>query len=300
MKTRSVPLVSRRRLAVIAMIVACGVGVAWWSFSHARGEIGREKLELRQRFARARDTIRLMEVVPAGASTEVDRLVRSAIASDSIASDALPADARERLATDVSRFLGARFGDGSADEYIRWRREAGYLPREIEDLRQNWFLDQTYEFLFHEPVPDDVPWNELHARVVAAMDRLTHGEHRLDRIASAPGAVAVVVKRLTRADPSWPPVGALPGELLDTGNAIATSQSWWTAPIDVEDLLERNGEALVAQVAFVGEFGNGARRPISLSHVWDPDRRRWWLVAIHVGVTRRGTATTSNPIRLEF
>jgi len=47
-------------------------------------------------------------------------------------------------------------------------------------------------------------------------------------------------------------------------------------------------EGLVAAVGLVGELGDGTRRPIGLSLVYDPASARWYIVAAYVGSYGRG------------
>lgn len=288
-----------RRTFVVLVIVLVGVGVGLWAFSGRSREPSAEHIEHQRRFDAAKATAGSLPLVPLGTVDRLEDLVRGRL--DQVAVPAgLPAGSAAQLASAVGGFLAARFGDGTPQDYIRWRREAGYEPRSLDDLRATWFLDETHEFLFGRPAPDDAPWEELHAAVLSGMDRARGGRHRLVRVAGTADGVAVAVKRLTRVDPSWPAVGGVVGELLDTGNTISSNHPWWKPPTDDRTLLAERGEAVVAQVSFVAEFGDGTRRPVTLSHVWDPVRNRWWLIAAHVGVTRRGIPRQSDPIRLEF
>jgi hypothetical protein len=78
----------------------------------------------------------------------------------------------------------------------------------------------------------------------------------------------------------------LPGRPLQFHGVSFTSHPWWVGPTTVEDEIQRRGRALVAVVGCVVEFGEGARRPLVLSFVWDAGRSSWWLEAISYGGDR--------------
>lgn len=223
---------------------------------------------------------------PASTISGLERTLGEAIrAADYVSVDAaqLPRGAAERLAADASELLRHRFGAGSAAGYVQWRREAGYRLRGSEELQTKCLVQEVHRYLFKQELAAGADWDELQAKVLTAMDTHGGGRHRVDKIASDAAGVAVAVKRLTPADPSWPAVGGVVGDLLDAGNLISTHWPWREAPLDPDSLLQANGEALVAQVSLLAQMGDGSVRPMTLSHVWDPAAGRWWHFATHVG-----------------
>jgi len=287
------------RLWAVVFVLMAGVGVGWWTYSRGHERISEEEKEIHERFRSAREAAMTFSVVPPDDRKRLLPILSGVLEAQAFSEGGVPDTARERLAGDVVEFLHARYAD-SANAYIAWRRRAGYRPRSLSELRERWFLDLVHELRFGEPAPKDADWEELHARMIEAGDRADGGRHRLAGVAADAQAVAVSIKRLTRSDPRWPPVGGVVGELLDTGGTIHTSKSWWAPPVDAKALLEDRGEAWVGNVGFIAEFGDGTRRPLSLSFVWDPERRKWGLFAAHAGVDRRGAPTGRTSVRLEF
>lgn len=273
-----------RRLAVVLAVCLAGGGVFWWSSSGALGRRSAHDQQQSARFVSSQRAIKELaiprHVDPAALTSGLAPLL------DDPALNGVPATIRTRLSEDVAEFVQSRYGQSAAD-YIRWRRERNYREVPLPELRRRWFVDQTYEHVFGKPLPPQADWDELHTALIEGLDAADGGRHRLAGLATATNAMAVSVKKITPADPRWPALGGLVGGLLDDGNVIYTSIPWWSPPHTERDLLRRQGEAWVANVGFVGQFADGARRPVSISMLWDPVAGRWSVISMHFGTTER-------------
>lgn len=276
----------KRNLWITGIIVLVGMGAAWIGFARSRASLAAERSERVNEFATAsHEGTSIAIAAPSQTDayrSDIEEAVRHADLVR-IEEGRLPAGAQAQLVQTVSEFLAIRFGNGSAGQYGRWCEEQGYRLRDPDELIRLCLADSAYEELFGRPLPEDVPWRELHAQILAGYDTFRGGRSRLVGVASDPRGWSVVCKRLTLADPAWPNLDGLVGTLLYAGNVTMTTWPWYAPPFSFRERLIDRGELLVCNIGFLGRFGDGALRPVLLSMIWDDDRGRWWLSSLGIG-----------------
>lgn len=229
------------------------------------------------------------------------RVFAAVIDRDTRDLDAVSDSMREQLAQEVGGFLSTRFGEDTTSSYIDWRKSGGYQLVPLEELKDKWFLDQTHEFLFGSSIPEGTDAETLYTSIADGMDKSRNGRHRIVGVSADPGGASAFAKVLSQSDPSWPALRGVVGDLLDTGSHISTSMSWWRGPVDYREKFTTGASLLVAQVGFLAEFGNGQKRPVSLSCVWDDRKKRWFIDSVHVGASLNDPGEgSSDAIRLEY
>ncbi len=276
----------KRTLWITGIIVLVGIGAAWLGFVRSRASLAAERSERINEFATAsREGTSIAIATPSQTDayrSGIEEAVRHAVLIR-MEEGRLPDRTQAQLVQTVSEFLAIRFGEGSADQYGRWCEEKGYRLRDPDELIRLCLADSAYEELFDRPLPEDVPWEDLHAQILAGFDTFRGGQGRLVGIASDPRGWSVVCKRLTLADPAWPNLEGLVGTLLYGGGITTTTWPWHAPPFSFREQLIDRGELLVCNIGFLGRFGDGALRPVVLSMIWDDDRARWWLSSLASG-----------------
>ncbi len=276
----------KRNFWILSIVVLVGVGSAWLGIVRSRARISAEHSERAAEFATASHEGASVAIV-APSETEAYRAgIEDAVRdADLIRMDEkrLSATVQAQLVETVGGFLAMRFGGASPDAYWQWREAQGYLLRESEEMIDLCLVDAAYEELFDRPLPEGVPWRELHAQILAGYDTFRGGRSRLVGIASDRRGWSVVCKRLTLADPDWPNLDGLVGSLLYAGDVTATTWPWHAPPFSSRERLIDRGELLVCNIGFLGRFGDGALRPVVLSMIWDDERGRWWILSLATG-----------------
>lgn len=281
-----------RRLAPAAcgVILASLVGAFGYQRASARHtESERSRLSA---FETACDALERIEFVPlAERGVVADRLGRSitrAVARTG-------SEHGEAISRECVDFLVSRYAE-TPSAYAAWRRSARYEPIGVEELKSRWFLAEAYRAYTSEPLPGDISWDDLHLAMIGAQRSFESGRLSIRALARSDDAVVASFGRIDRYDNVFPAVGGLPGTLLDAGGSISTAAPWWRPSIDIDALRDHGADVCV--VGFVAEFGDGKRRPISLSFIRDPSDARWWLASpLSVGVCEQGRV---EGIRIEY
>lgn len=278
--------------AACGVILASLVGVVGYqraSARHTESEQGRIAA-----FEAACDALDSIEFVPlAERGVVADRLGRSI--SRAIARDgSIHAEAISKECVD---FLVSRYAE-TPSGYAAWRRSAAYEPIDLDVLKSKWFLAEAYKAYTSEDLPGEISWDDLHLSMIGIQRSYERGRLSIRAVAGSDETVVASFGTISRRDNRFPAVGGLPGALLDNGGSISTAAPWWQPSIDVDSMIESDAGAEVCVVGLVAEFGDGKRRPISLSFVREPAGSRWWLVSpLSVGVCEHGKV---EGIRIEY
>lgn len=189
----------------------------------------------------------------------------------------------DALVEQVAEFLFMRFGQDSPAQYRAWRAARGDEWREWSYLRDIWNVSKWYEAHVGEPIPDGAgsKMDEVFDRLWIRRAEMYDGFNRLDSIAAEPKGLAVVIARATLGDPLPKMVHGEMNERLWYGEVEGTHCSWWQPRVTIASLLENRGEAIVATVGVVAQFGERWRRPLIMMYVWDPMSSAWVLETLN-------------------
>lgn len=270
--------VSRMRVAVVFGILAVAVAVLWLAYHGAwsRREAGRE--ESARRFLTALDIASRAEFVPVQDAERIAGMARRACSAPDLP---LSPTQRSELADAFTDFISSRF-TLSPEAYVSSRERAGYGIRDLQDARHFVLYEYSYRhYLGADPPEADA--RAHHVRLMEAQRNFRNGSECLRGIAFPPDLTRVVVAKVTRSNPSGPDLPVLHGDALRRGPAVGTSYSWWNPPMTMNALLERDGEAIVANIATFGRFGDGKVRAVVFEYVHDPSTRQWWLLRAYLG-----------------
>lgn len=198
------------------------------------------------------------------------------------------ADDAAHLADEVAGMLSARFAEGTdSSAYTAWRETSGYTRRPLDVLRKSWFLDTAYEAYHGNRPPSDLNWDAYFDAMIVGQDAFGGGRTKPRGVSIEPSLVRVSVKRLTRADPRWPPLDGPIGDALDFGGPTHISSPWWSAPTSSGELLALHGEVRAAAVGVLIEYADGVRRPVGFSLFQNPTTRTWYIEAAFHGSLER-------------
>lgn len=284
---------SWRKLSVL-ICVAIATSVAAWAYVRSASLRHLSTNSLKSQFTESRDAIAGVRMVDLSDRAAVAEHIGTAVYS---AMERLDPKNAKPITDSVVTFVTSRYA-GTPEKYAEWRRHEGYLPIDLGELRAGWFLDEAYHVYTGKALAADAAWDEVHATVVGAQYAFEGGRLSIMGLSDSHEAVSVARKRVTRTDPIMPPVTGLPGKSLDSGGSMSIGAPWWRPPTDVDQIVDREGGAEVCVVGLIAEFGDGARRPVSMTFVWDPTSQRWWLMSpLTVGISKHGVI---EGVRIEY
>jgi hypothetical protein len=191
---------------------------------------------------------------------------------------ALPAGARERIASDVSRALLSRWQAATAEDYVAAKLAAGYRWRDREVLlRESPKIDEESGLPAGSFAAAPVEQSFALAFARAARSSKAQPQGLIDQ----PLFTRTAVRRVTRADPMPPSLDAhdLQRELIWVGGDLISVRRWFDPPSTLTQLFDRDGSALIAVVGFPAAF-EGGRRLVKVQAVWDPAPARWFVHGI--------------------
>lgn len=231
---------------------------------------------------RAAPVYAAIRTVPTGSLGSVEA-VREVLARAAVSGEA-PPGTREKLVDEAAAFVFHRFCQPSAGAYRAWREASGCVLKSMEEMTSpRYFVGEAHEAYFGAPVPAGTTVGELFERFWAASQEYGGGYNRVRAIAAEPGGLAVALGTITKADPfSRPALGGPMPEGYWHGASGATMRRWFTQPRDTEALVTRLGEVACAEVGMVVEAGDGSRRPVVLTYLWDPQAGAWSLEHVNV------------------
>lgn len=182
----------------------------------------------------------------------------------------------DELREQALMFLHARANAETADAHIRWMDSQGYRLKTAPEFESRYGPlavlagragsdTSTVEAVFrslwtHPPSSRAVP----------------------TEIAVGPDAMAIEIASSNHNRGFTGRLRGSLGEQLWHGGSSATCRFWFQPPVSRDEVVERRGEALAAQVGVIGVVPGAERRPIVLQYFWDPERRRWWLDGVSV------------------
>lgn len=186
----------------------------------------------------------------------------------------------------ASDFIAIRASEPPMEDFVAWRLNRGYVRRPIDELRRLFpDLDDVYARLSGNP-GGDVEWDDAWRVFWQRAQRVSGRAAVPIGMADSPQTMGIAAGWISHVDSMWPQLPKLPGYALQFYDNSFTSHPWWVGPTTVAGEIQRRGRALVAVVGCVVEFGDGARRPLVLSFVWDAKRSSWWLETISYGGDR--------------
>ncbi len=207
----------------------------------------------------------------------------------------------DELVVEAAEFMVHRFGR-SPREYADWCRARGLkLPAMRDLLGGTHMAGSTYRDLFGVDPPGDMTPEQLFDRF--ADYEAAHAGEAARIVALGGGregvAIAFGVAEAQERNPSLlsePRVLLGSGRLdaaLWTGGGVGVSYAWWGRGESGDEMLDRIGQTVYAEVGVLAEFSNGKRHPIGLYYFWDPEGRRWSLEAVFIYDIGRGSPGVS-------
>lgn len=261
---------------VLAIGGAAVVAAGWLFVVRNRGlfvepsETRRIVIEAASRY-RTMDMLPLAEVVSGGKLRE---LVREANITGPLRSE----DPRmEALADLVSQFVERRFVAGSSTDYREWRESQGYAWADREWLEGVWGIGRDYSIIVGEAYPEGAPLAQIFDEYYQAALQYGDGANRPAAVATSPEGRCIATAILTRDQPDRAPLTCDLGFDLWHGATNGTARSWWRPPHSTEELIQREGAVLCADVGLVVEFADRSRRPVVVTATWDSAVSRWTL-----------------------
>lgn len=276
------------------MIVLVATAIGLLGFRRAASRQHKSIASFETRFENARNRVAKLDVLALDAEDRTVELIRGSVLAAVAVVEPSSADA---IADAISEFFVRRYGLAPS-EYASWRRDCGYVAISLDELRAHWFLEDAYRAYMGRDLPRTAGWDEVHNSLLEAQRSFEGGRLQIRGLAVGVDAVSAVTKRLTRTDPSLPPVAGLTGEHFEAGRSVSAGAPWWRPPLDADALMRRDGYVDVCVIGLFAEFGDGERRPIGVQIFRDPTSSRWWVASsFGIGVSRFGNV---DGIRIEY
>jgi hypothetical protein len=189
-----------------------------------------------------------------------------------------PLDALQRK---FARFYALRFLAPDADQYINWRRNAGYRLRDYDELNGMWQIEKDHAAIFNEPASKDRDLDAMFRKFFAVGLTVSNGSAKPVKIADMADGLATVVGVVTSPSQPRPSVAGVMGAEMWQGKTSGTTRNWWNAPISWRDVLKRDRRVVWAEIGIVTTLGDGAVHPRVHSFFWDPARGMWILDGVY-------------------
>lgn len=190
--------------------------------------------------------------------------------------------AAEEVLDHAAEFLYYRFGQDSAAEYRRWRRDRGYTMVDAATARRNGVI-KRYEAMVGRPYPGDDELERVFDELWTASTGFGPMPNAVRAIASEPRGLVVVQGALTKKNPAaWP---ALSGSMsVDEwhGRTAGGHENFWIKPDAVRGELLNRGRVEVACVGVVSRYAGGETYPLRLMfyRAHSGGRPAWRLEAV--------------------
>jgi len=191
----------------------------------------------------------------------------------------------DSLLKEAAGFMEARFLNDDVDRYLRWMRDNGYTLKTGERWTHAGGWRAYYEYHTGQTASQGTDMETAFRESWAASqteEKFAAG--RPVSIAGPPAGVSISVGYETAVVPFFADTGSDRYFPTDhwSGGVSAGCPLWHAPPRTQDELLDRFGSVIKAQIAAVIEFENGDRHPWDMHWIYDPLAEKWWLKSISV------------------
>ena len=191
----------------------------------------------------------------------------------------------DSLLKEAAGFMEARFVNDDVDRYLRWMRDNGYTLKTGERWTHPDGWRAYYEYhtgLTASPGTEmEVAFRESWA---ASQTEEKFAAGRPVSVAAPPAGVSISVGYATANVPFIADTGS--DQYFPTGHwsggVSAGCPLWHGPPRTQDELLNRFGRVIKAQIAAIFEFEYGVRHPLKMTWIYDPIDDRWWIRSVGV------------------
>lgn len=190
--------------------------------------------------------------------------------------------AAEEVLDHAAEFLYYRFGQGTAAEYRRWRRDRGYTMMDAATARRNGVV-KRYEAMVGRPYPGDEEIERVFDELWTASTGFGPMPNAVRAIAGDRRGLVVVQGVLTKKQPAaWPALSGIMSVDEWHGRTAGGHENFWMRPDAVRSELLKRGRVEVACVGVVSRFAGGETYPLRLMFFreFSGGRPAWRLEAV--------------------
>lgn len=219
------------------------------------------------------------------AALESESAIKSSIAAMTwVRSESVTDEQVAALARTLEHLIWILVAQHDPDIYTADRESNGYVLRSASSIdADGWPIEMSagYAATFSDggqfAYPKNGQLGDSFDHFWQISREIGEGANRAVAMTTASQGMLTKFARVTPASRGRP---ELDGEFRSRvwyGGVSSGGRRWWKPPSELQEVITRDGSALLAQSGIVLKFANGTCRPLIFTHFWEPVRAQWFL-----------------------